>query len=64
MSIISPSPDGQIAPYPGLAPLPPSHIVSSSYAGFVLMDYDSKGDDELTLKEGEKVRVYKKYCHW
>ncbi|OXB38574.1 hypothetical protein LQV05_002572 [Cryptococcus neoformans] len=64
MSIISPSPDGQIAPYPGLAPLPPSHIISSSYAGFVLMDYVSKGDDELTLKEGEKVRVYKKYCHW
>jgi len=28
------------------------------------MDYEAKGGDELTLKEGEKVKVYKKYCHW
>lgn len=28
------------------------------------MDYDAKSSDELTLKEGEKVKVYKKYCHW
>ncbi|WWD18066.1 hypothetical protein CI109_102513 [Kwoniella shandongensis] len=64
ISVVSPSPNGQIAPYPGLSPLPPSAIMSSSYAGHVLMDYEAKGDDELTLKEGEQVRVYKKYCHW
>lgn len=50
--------------YPGLSPLSPNTIISSSYPGLVLMDYDSKSSDELTLKEGEKVKVYKKYCHW
>jgi len=38
--------------------------MSSSYPGLVLMDYEGKSSDELTLKEGEKVKVYKKYCHW
>lgn len=50
--------------YPGLSPLPATAIMSSSYLGVVLMDYEAKGGDELTLKEGEKVKVYKKYCHW
>ena len=50
--------------YPGLSPLSPNTIISSSYPGLVLMDYGSKSSDELTLKEGEKVKVYKKYCHW
>lgn len=50
--------------YPGLAPLPPSAIMSSSYPGVVLMDYQAKEGDEMTLKEGDKVKVYKKYCHW
>jgi hypothetical protein len=50
--------------FPGLSPLAPTSIMSSSYPGLVLMDYESKSDDELTLKEGEKVKVYKKYCHW
>ncbi|ODO11919.1 hypothetical protein I350_00703 [Cryptococcus amylolentus CBS 6273] len=64
VSLISPSPDGQISAFPGLLPIPPSNITSSSYAGFALMDYKAKSDDELALEEGEKVRVYKKYCHW
>jgi hypothetical protein len=50
--------------YPGLSPLSPTSIMSSSYPGLVLMDYEGKSSDELTLKEGEKVKVYKKYCHW
>ena len=50
--------------YPGLSPLTPSAIVSSSYPGVVLMDYDCKGDAEMSLREGEKVKVFKKYCHW
>jgi hypothetical protein len=28
------------------------------------MQWEAKNDDEVSLKEGEKVRVYKKYCHW
>ncbi|WVQ85621.1 hypothetical protein IAT38_007787 [Cryptococcus sp. DSM 104549] len=64
MSIVSPTTNGELAAYPGLSPLPPSAITSSSYAGFVLMDYEAKADVELNLFEGEKVRVYKKYCHW
>lgn len=50
--------------YPGLAPVPPSAIVSSSYPGVVLMDWEKKSEDQASMKEGERVRVYKKYCHW
>ncbi|WVQ97114.1 hypothetical protein IAU59_004224 [Kwoniella sp. CBS 9459] len=63
ISLISPTPTGEIATYPGLSPIPPSTIISSSYAGNVLMDYEAKEDTELSLKEGDRVRVYKKYCH-
>ncbi|WWC86042.1 uncharacterized protein L201_000913 [Kwoniella dendrophila CBS 6074] len=63
ISLVSPTATGEIATYPGLSPLPPDTILSSSYAGNVLMDYEAKGDAELSLKEGDKVRVYKKYCH-
>ncbi|WWC66584.1 uncharacterized protein I206_100487 [Kwoniella pini CBS 10737] len=64
ISLASPTSSGEIATYPGLSPLPPHTIISSSYAGNVLMDYEAKGDAELSLKEGDMVRVYKKYCHW
>lgn len=50
--------------YPGLAPLPSSAIVSSSYPGTILMDWSAKAEDQATFKEGERVKVYKKYCHW
>jgi len=49
---------------PGRAPIPPTNIISSSYPGKALMDFTSKDDNELNLKEGDKIRVYKKYCHW
>ncbi|CAK9782107.1 hypothetical protein CC85DRAFT_308208 [Cutaneotrichosporon oleaginosum] len=58
---ISPQSPGSI---PGRAPIPPANIMSSSYPGVVLMNHTSKDTHELTIKEGEKVRVYKKYCHW
>ena len=64
ISIVTPNAGDTVPTYPGLAPLPPSAIMSSSYAGVVLMDYEAKGGDEATLREGEKVKVYKKYCHW
>jgi hypothetical protein len=64
ISIASPGIGAVIPPYPGLAPLPPSAILSSFYPGIVLMDYVKQGDDEITLVEGEKVRIYKKYWHW
>ncbi|KAL1406181.1 hypothetical protein Q8F55_007869 [Vanrija albida] len=50
--------------FPGRAPIRPSSIMSSSYPGVVLMDYVAKDENELSLKEGQKIRVYKKYCHW
>ncbi|ORX34205.1 hypothetical protein BD324DRAFT_637089 [Kockovaella imperatae] len=50
--------------YPGLAPIPPPAIMSSSYPGVVLMDWEAKADDQVNLREGDRVRVYKKYCHW
>lgn len=58
---VSPRSPGRL---PGRAPLRPSSIMSSSYPGVVLMDYVAKDENELTLKEGQKIRVYKKYCHW
>ena len=62
IAVLSPNPSD--AAYPGLAAIPPAAIVSSSYPGNVLMDWEAKAEDQVTLKEGEKVRVYKKYCHW
>lgn len=38
--------------------------MSSSYPGLALMDYEAKGEGELSLGEGDMVKVYKKYCHW
>ncbi|GFZ43211.1 hypothetical protein JCM24511_00930 [Saitozyma sp. JCM 24511] len=64
ISAASPAAADGVPAYPGLSPLPPSAIMSSSYPGIVLMDYAAKGGDELTLKEGQHVKVYKKYCHW
>jgi hypothetical protein len=64
ISIVSPAISDVVPPFPGLAPLLPTAIMSSSYPGVVLMDYDAKGDDELDLREGDRVKVYKKYCHW
>lgn len=58
---VSPRSPGKL---PGRAPLLPSNIMSSSYPGNVLMDYTAKNENELTLREGERIRVYKKYCHW
>lgn len=61
VATVSPSSPGK---RPGRAPIPPANIMSSSYAGLVLMDYVGKDDNELTLKAEERIRVYKKYCHW
>ncbi|BEJ02626.1 hypothetical protein CcaverHIS631_0704210 [Cutaneotrichosporon cavernicola] len=49
---------------PGRAPIPPASIMSSSYPGVVLMNHTGKDAHELAIREGERVRVYKKYCHW
>lgn len=38
-------------------PILPSSIVSSSFQGVVLMDYEPKGEDELRLRVEEEVRV-------
>jgi hypothetical protein len=32
-------------------------IISSSFQGIALMDYDPKGEDELALKKDEPLRV-------
>jgi hypothetical protein len=62
VGILSP---GQIDPaFPGHGPVPASAIISSYYRGVCLMDWEAKGPEQLTLKEGESCRVFKKYCHW
>ena len=38
-------------------PIPPDLIVSSSFDGVALMQYDAKGDDELSLLNEDKLRV-------
>ena len=50
--------------YPGLAPLPSFSIVSSSYPGIILMEWVSRGEDQASFKQGERVKVYKRYCNW
>lgn len=66
ISRVSPAiiPGEPLPTYPGLAPLPPIAIISTSYPGVVLMDYNKKSSDEIDVKEGQNVRVYKKYSHW
>lgn len=38
-------------------PILPNIIISSSFQGIALMDYDPKGEDELALKKDEPLRV-------
>jgi hypothetical protein len=38
-------------------PIPPSFIVSSSFQGVALMQYDAKGEDELSMRKDEQLRV-------
>ena len=38
-------------------PILPDMIISSSFQGIALMDYDPKGEDELALKKDELLRV-------
>lgn len=64
VSIVSPAATENVPAYPGLLPLAPSAVMSSSYPGVALMDYQAKGEGELSLREGDTVKVYKKYCHW
>ncbi|GHJ87582.1 hypothetical protein NliqN6_3984 [Naganishia liquefaciens] len=45
-------------------PILPDMIISSSFQGIALMDYDPKGEDELALKKDELLRVFKRYAHW
>jgi hypothetical protein len=45
-------------------PILPLHIVSTSFSGHALMDYQKKGDGELDLFKDELLRVFKRYKHW
>jgi hypothetical protein len=38
-------------------PIPPLYIVSSSFQGVALMQYDAKGEDELSMRKDEQLRV-------
>lgn len=38
-------------------PISPGSIISSSFQGVVLMDYEAGGEDELPLKKDEQLRV-------
>lgn len=45
-------------------PILPLSIISTSFPGIALMDYNKKGDEELELVEGDQLRVFKRYNHW
>ncbi|KAF5362423.1 hypothetical protein D9756_002432 [Leucocoprinus leucothites] len=45
-------------------PILPLSIISTSFPGVALMDYNKKGDEELELVEGDQLRVFKRYNHW
>ncbi|KAH9815593.1 hypothetical protein DFH28DRAFT_1082389 [Melampsora americana] len=45
-------------------PILPEHILSVSSCTNALMDYKAKGADELSLTQGDSLRVYKKYNNW
>ena len=45
-------------------PILPLSIISTSFPGIALMDYNKKGDEELDLVKDEALRVFKRYNHW
>lgn len=51
-------------PLSAATPINPLSIVSVSTPGLALMDYSAKGSDEITMKKGDKLRVFKRYNYW
>jgi protein STE50 len=45
-------------------PILPLSIISTSFPGIALMDYEKKGEEELDLVKDESLRVFKRYNHW
>ncbi|KAF9563946.1 hypothetical protein CPC08DRAFT_685900 [Agrocybe pediades] len=45
-------------------PILPLSIISTSFPGIALMDYQKKGDEELDLVKDDALRVFKRYNHW
>jgi protein STE50 len=42
----------------------PLSIISTSFPGIALMDYQNKGEEELDLVKDDALRVFKRYNHW
>lgn len=51
-------------PRVGRTPILPLSIISTSFPGIALMDYQGKGDEELDLAKDDLLRVFKRYNHW
>ncbi|KAK9898161.1 hypothetical protein P389DRAFT_29921 [Cystobasidium minutum MCA 4210] len=51
-------------PLSSATPINPLSIVSVSTPGLALMDYTAQGSDEITMKKGDKLRVFKRYNYW
>ncbi|KAG9045934.1 Adaptor for signal transduction [Tulasnella sp. UAMH 9824] len=64
----SPSPQNLASPVGNKpmsdSPILPSSIVSTSYPGVALMDWQPQGDHELDLVKDDLLRVFKRYNHW
>lgn len=45
-------------------PILPLSIISTSFPGVALMDYQKKGEEELDLAKDDALRVFKRYNHW
>lgn len=45
-------------------PILPLSILSTSFPGVALMDYNKKGEEELDLVKDDFLRVFKRYNHW
>lgn len=45
-------------------PILPLSIISTSFPGIALMDYQKKGEEELDLVKDDLLRVFKRYNHW
>ncbi|KAF8817501.1 hypothetical protein BYT27DRAFT_7074375 [Phlegmacium glaucopus] len=45
-------------------PILPLSIISTSFPGVALMDYNKKGEEELDLVKDDALRVFKRYNHW
>ncbi|KAJ7719637.1 hypothetical protein DFH07DRAFT_761053 [Mycena maculata] len=51
-------------PVASAGPILPLNLISTSFRGIALMDYQKKGEEELDLVRDDVLHVFKRFNHW